>query len=214
LHYSLDEIELEDEPDYWALRVPSSPEGQRRLDTWSRGEPCVSEGARETCLETLDSAWDMDRGWSYQGADERSFMVTTRADRVERHDSNGALLELFEGLDQADEMLFYVGVLGYVPRCSTVERDADGVWTVEVDLVTSDCPRIDQHQLIQVRPDGTLHTVAVLQTERGADCARRSAYGAASHGVPAPLRELGAAVSADFRYAHCALDGACLAKRY
>ena len=120
----------------------------------------------------LDETWAMDRGWGYQGADALSFMVTTHGDRVTRVDSNGALLGLFGGLDQAEKVLFYVGVLGYTPRCSTVEQDADGAWRMEVDLVTSTCPYIEQHQSIQVQSDGTLHTLSVLGTIRREDCRR------------------------------------------
>ena len=99
-------------------------------------------------------------------------MVTTQADRMTRVDSNGSLMGLFGALDQAEKMLFYVGVLGYVPRCSTVEQDEDGTWRVEVDLLTSICPYIEQHQSIQIRQDGTLHTLAVIDTTRRDDCRR------------------------------------------
>ncbi|HCH65762.1 MAG TPA: hypothetical protein DFR83_23360, partial [Deltaproteobacteria bacterium] len=108
----------------------------------------------------------------YQGATERAFMVSTRAGRVDRYDSNGSLLQLFDSLNQVEKMLFYLGVLGYVPRCETVEQDAAGVWRIEVDVVTSECPYITQHQSVQIHPNGTLHTLEVLQTERGPDCPR------------------------------------------
>lgn len=174
LDYSLEDVVLPEETDFWALRTPETPNGRARLDDWSRGEPCAGAGDSGACLERLDETWTVDRGWGYQGAGVRSFMVTTQADQMTRVDSNGSLMGLFGALDQAEKMLFYVGALGYVPRCSTVEQDEDGTWRVEVDLLTSICPHIEQHQSIQIRQDGTLHTLAVIDTIRRDDCRRQA----------------------------------------
>ena len=171
-NYWLEDIELEPAVDFWALRTPDAPSGQRRADDWSTGEACETARDQDACHRALDETWQMNRGWGYQGALELSFMVTTRADIVERHDSNGALLELFGALGQPEEVLFYAGALGYVPRCDTLDRADDGTWQFEARVVTSDCPYVRQLQVVAVALDGTLHTLDVLRVEQSANCTR------------------------------------------
>jgi hypothetical protein len=170
--YWLDDIDLDPEVDFWALRTPDAPAGQERTDEWSRGEACRAASDEAACQRSLSETWEMNRGWGYQGASDLSFMVTTRGDTVERYDSNGALMGLFGDLDQPEEVLFYAGVLGYIPRCQTLARTDDGRWELEAKVVTSECPHVIQRQIVAISDGGTLHTLDVLQVEHSADCER------------------------------------------
>lgn len=189
-------LALPEPVDFLALRrVTNRFDGEgTREETFSLGEPCAGAGNRNACENTLDDTWPTPAGWGYCGEGcSDSGLVTTRGSDVSLYETRAQVAALFGEIDAPAEALFLPITVEYTPACGSLVETDDDQWRMTADILTGDCPWTEETHEIEVRRDGTIEVLQIVEVREDGACAGRRPDGlcpAPHHGPTAVARHI------------------------